>query len=111
MSLIRLKAKVLLKSEESMEQEELYDLGNIARSSHWVWRDTAYPFEEVYRIVSYSATKTMVQMYDEEKILVNESFEEVFTKWSELRQQFPEYIGSRKEGTIEEENDENDGDV
>jgi hypothetical protein len=83
--LIKLKAKVLLTSEEQMEAEEKYDLGDIARSKEWVWRMIAIPVEEVYKIIEYNKSKTIVQTYDDEKILVSETFEDVFGRWEELK--------------------------
>lgn len=85
MNLLKLKAKVLLQSEEQMEAEEKYDLGDIARSKEWVWKNIAVPVNEVYRVIEYSKSKCIVQMYDEEKILVAETFDDVFTKWDELK--------------------------
>lgn len=85
MGLLKLKAKVLLLTEEQMEVEGKYDLGDIAKSKDWVWRSIAVPVEEVYRITEYNKSKTIVQLYDEEKIFVAEPFEEVFLKWEELK--------------------------
>jgi len=108
MSLLKLKAKVKLTSEEGMEIEEQYDLGTIAKSAEWVWRDLAIPVEEVYKIISYTPSKTIVQLYDEEKILVAELFEDVYNKWHQLRKENPEKIGIHKEVSEGEEEDEDD---
>lgn len=80
MSLLKLKAKVKLVSEEDMELEEM-DMGIIAKSKEWVWKSVAVITDEVYRIVAYTTTKSIVQMYDGEKILVAESFEDLCTRW------------------------------
>ncbi len=107
MSILKLKAKVMLTSEEQMEADETYDLGNIAKSKEWVWRNIGVKVEEVYRIIEYNKTKTIVQMYDEEKILVSETFDEVFEKWeklkilSDIEEADPSY-------TPEEEEEDND---
>jgi hypothetical protein len=87
MSLLRFKGKVKLVSEEDMELEEM-DMGIIAKSKEWVWRAIAVPIEEVYKIIAYSSTKSIVQMYDEEKILVDESFEELCERWEKQRIEF-----------------------
>lgn len=84
MSLLRFKGKVNMVSEEDMELEEL-DMGIIAKSKHWVWRAVAVPVEEVYKIISYSSTKSIVQMYDGEKTLVAESFDELCDRWEKLK--------------------------
>lgn len=97
MELLKLKAKVLLISEEQMEVEDKYDLGNIAKSKEWVWRNVAIPVEEVYRIIEFNKSKTIVQMYDEERILVAESFEEVFNKWRDLKGILGEDIETQEE--------------
>ena len=80
MSLFRVKAKVRLISEEDMEVEEM-DLGIIAKSKEWVWKSLAVITDEVYKILAYSANKSIVQMYDGEKILVAESFDELCDRW------------------------------
>lgn len=83
--LIKLKAKVLLTSEEQMEAEEKYDLGGIAKSKEWVWRMIAIPVEEVYKLIEYNKSKTIIQTYDDEKILINEIFDDLYTRWEELK--------------------------
>lgn len=80
MSLLKFKAKVTLSSEEDMELEEM-DMGIIAKSKQWVWRAVAVQVEEIYKVIAYSSTKSVVQMYDGEKILVAESFEELCDRW------------------------------
>lgn len=89
MSLFKVKAKVLLSSEADMEEEERHDFGNIAKSKTWVWRDISIPFEELYKIISYSSTKSIVQMYDGEKFLVQESFDSLNERWETLRESYP----------------------
>jgi hypothetical protein len=105
MSLFKVKAKVLLSSEEDMEQEEKYDFGNIAKSKEWVWRDISVPFEEIYKIISYSSTKSIIQMYDGEKMLVNESFDSLNEKWEKLREDYPDMSHAEWVEEYEEEED------
>lgn len=83
--LIKFKAKVVLTSEEEMEAESKYDLGDIAKSKEMVWRMVAIPVEEIYKITEYSKTKSIVQTYDDEKILVNESFDDLYQRWDETK--------------------------
>lgn len=108
MSILKIKAKVQLPSEEAMEIEESYDMGNIvnAKQAEWVWRNIGVPVEEVYKIIAFSKDKTLVQMYDNERILVNESFKTVFERWRELRENHPERIGDHKEEQEEQEEEE-----
>lgn len=106
MGLLKLKAKVLLVSEEQMEAEDKYDLGNIAKSKEWVWRNIAVSVEHVYRIIEYNKNKTIVQMNDEEKILVSEPFDEVFTKWEELQKSLEKEIKKDIEDIDENEIDD-----
>ena len=87
MSLLRFKGKVRMVSEEDMELEEM-DMGIIAKSKKWVWRGIAVPIEEVYKVISYSSSKSIIQMYDGEKILVDESFEELCERWEKSRLEF-----------------------
>lgn len=80
MSLLKLRAKVKLVSEEDMELEEM-DMGIIAKSKEWVWRAIAVQVVEVYKVIGYTSNKSIIQMYDGEKILVAESFEELCERW------------------------------
>src|SRR5688572_6033820 len=104
--LIKLKAKVLLTSEEQMEAEEKYDLGDIAKSKEWVWRQIAIPVEEVYKVIEYNKSKTIVQTYDDEKILINEPFDDLFNRWEELKIQLGELPHRESESEEEEENED-----
>lgn len=84
--LLKLKAKVnLFQSEEQMEAQGTYDLGHIAQSKEWVWRDMGVPVETVYRVVAFNSSKTLVFTEDEngetEQILVAEKFDDVYEKW------------------------------
>lgn len=106
MSLFKVKAKVLLSSEETMELEETLDMGNIAKSKHWVWRDVALPFEEVYKITAYDKDKSIVQSYDGDKMLVRETFDSLNDRWAALREKYTEYTHVEwEESETEEEND------
>jgi hypothetical protein len=106
MMLLKLKAKVLLVDEGQMEIEDKYDLGNIAKSKEWVWRNIAVCAEDVYRIIEYNNTKTVVQMNDEEKILVNEPFEQVYKKWDEVKRFMEDPLP--EEGEESEDQEENE---
>ncbi len=83
--LIKFKAKVVLTSEEEMEAESKYDLGDIAKSMEYVWRMVGIPVDEIYMITEYNKTKSIVQTYDDQKILVNEPFEDLYIRWDELK--------------------------
>lgn len=74
------KAKVNISSEDDMELEER-DLGIIARSSQWVWRDCSVLTDEIYRVTAYNSTKSILQLYDGEKMLVSESQESLSKRW------------------------------
>lgn len=84
MSLLRFKGKVKTVSEEDMELEEM-DMGIIARSKEWVWRSVALPIEEIYKVISYSSNKSILQTYDGDKTLVAESFDELCNRWEKLK--------------------------
>jgi hypothetical protein len=117
MSLLKLKAKVLLVSEEQMESDEKYDLGNIARSKEWVWRNVAVPIEDVYKIIEYNKSKSIVQMRDQERILVAEPFDELFNRWETLKQEAVEYAEETQTeedlnlGDDEKWEEQDDGDI
>lgn len=82
--LIQLKAKVRLVSEEQMEIEDKYDLGNIAKDKEWEWKNIGISVESIYKIIEFNKNKTVVELVDDEKILVAEPFEQVFQKWKDV---------------------------
>lgn len=108
--ILKLKAKVMLVSEEQMEAQEQYDLGEIAKSKEWVWRQIGVCVEDVYRVIEYTKSKTMVLMNDGEKIIVSEVFDHVFNKWDNLKKSTMGYDIPDKEDdgttTVAEEEEE-----
>lgn len=82
MTVLKIKAKVKEISEQDMELEEL-DLGIIAKSKDWVWRSQAILTYQIYKITEFSPSRSVIQMYNEEKILVLESFDELYQRWQE----------------------------
>ncbi len=84
--ILTFKAKVLLESEDQMELQGKYDLGDIIdKYKKWVWKNIAIPSEEIFRLIEYNSNKTLIKMYDEELVMVAEPFESVFKKWEEAR--------------------------
>lgn len=110
MSLLKLKAKVKLDSEEDMEIKGQYDLGTIAKSAEWVWRTMAVPYEQVYKIVEFNKSKTIVHLHDDEMILVAEPFEDIYKKWSDLRAEFDGFLDPDK-GEVNEEGESKSDDT
>jgi len=82
MSIIKLKAKVKLISEDDMEIESDIELTNF-KSARWVWRQMAFSVTEIYRLVGYTSDKTLIIFQDGEKLLVKETFEELYKLWTE----------------------------
>lgn len=86
MSLIRLRAKQPMLSEQNMELQGKYDAGNIATAIEWQWTDLAIEIDQIYKIMAYNKTKTVVILYEtEEQILVSESFDSLYDRWNKLR--------------------------
>lgn len=83
--ILTFRAKVLLSSEDQMEMQAQYDLGDITNKDEkkWVWRNIAVPAEEIFRLIEYNSTKTLIKMYDEELVMVSENFQSVYDKWQE----------------------------
>lgn len=108
MSVLKVRAKVKLTSEENMEMEGQYDLGNIAKSSEWVWRNVGIPIEEIYKIVEFSSAKSILQLYDTDKILVFEPFDDLYGRWREMRELHSDKIGDRNDWQETEEQEEDD---
>lgn len=106
MSLVKLKAKVMLQNEDQMETEATYDLGNVAQSKKWEWRRIVLPVEEIYRVIEYNKSKCIVEINGGERILVSETFDEVYHKWYEARKE----VNITTEEPSEEEKDEENGD-
>lgn len=82
MSLIKLKAKVYLLSEEDMELQNQFE-GLSPKSGSWVFRNIALESENIYRIVAFARDKTLVIMTDEEKLIVKGTFDEIFKLWED----------------------------
>lgn len=108
--LLKLKAKVnLFQSEEQMEANETYDLGNIASSKEWVWRHIAVPVQTVKRIVAFNNAKTIVYTDEGEQILVAEVFDDVYVRWRETLYEYYKVV-EIKEPEIPEDIKEEDTD-
>lgn len=80
MSIIKLRAKVKLMSEEDMEIESDLDINNL-KSSRWVWRSMAFSVEEICKLISYSSDKTIIILQDGERILTKEPFDHLYDLW------------------------------
>jgi hypothetical protein len=105
MTLIKVKAKVLLKSEDQMELEGSHDMGNISRNEpEWGWRNIAIPYDEIYTITEFNKNKSIVILYSGDSHLVAEAFEELSTRWDLMRQTY----GVFKEEDDTEHNEEGD---
>lgn len=90
MSLIKLRAKQPMVSEQNMEIQGKYDAGNMANAIEWQWTDLAIDADEIYKIMKYNKTKSVIILYDtEEVILVMESFDTLFERWDKLRKDEP----------------------
>ncbi len=108
MSIIRFKGKVRLISEEQLEIENQYDAGNIAKDVQWGWRSVAISVEEIYKIISFARDKSLILLYDEEKILVNEPFTDLYKRWCDIvekKDNKPEDIQKDLEKHAEEDED------
>ena len=85
MSVIKLLVKIRLTSQDMAEAEGTYDLGNIAKSGKWVWTEMGIPVEEIYKVIAYSKSDSLIILYDtEEKILVGEPFDNLFERWKQM---------------------------
>lgn len=108
MSLLKIKAKVNLSSEQDMEIQQSMDLGVIARSSEWVWRIIALPYEQIYKIIEYNSSKSIIELFDGEKILAAERFDSLFERWDILRKEYSDFetkYNQDGEETYEDEED------
>src|SRR5688572_640080 len=109
MKLIQVRMKVLLTSEEQMEMQYEHDFGTYKdEDKKWVYRETGILATEIYRIIRYNKTKTIIQMYDDIQYLVDEPFMDVFKKWEGIKTD-EEYFESEFGENIdsEEEEDQN----
>lgn len=86
MSVIKLRAKQAMLSEANMELDGKYDAGNIASALEWQWTDLAIGVEEIYKIMAYNKSKSVIVLYEtEERILISEPFDSLFERWDKLR--------------------------
>jgi len=80
MSIIKLKAKVKLMSEEDMELESDLNINN-PKSARWVWRNMAFSVDEISKLISYSSDKTIIILHTGERLLTKEPFEQLYDLW------------------------------
>jgi hypothetical protein len=81
MRLLRIKARVVQKTPLGMKQEAMHQDEENPEDAFWVLRETAVLAVEVYRIIKYDERFTVVEMFGEDRYLVEEPFEEVYAKW------------------------------
>jgi len=113
--IIKLKAKVLLETEEQMEVQSQYDLGDTPnKDKKWVWRNKGVIVNEIYSVTEYNSKKSLIMMHDEELIMVAEPFDSLFDRWKkakELSGKDPALENSEleEENNKTEEEEEEDG--
>jgi len=79
MSAIVLKARVKLFPEKLLGYAE----GVIPEDKAiWVWRRIGVEADEIFRVIAYKHNKTLIKDVWGDTILIGETFEEVFKKWS-----------------------------
>lgn len=101
MKVIQIKAKVPLVSEDQMEAEQTYDLGNIAKNKEWGWRKMGFELAEIWRITEFDKKLSVIETFDDEKILVQEPFDVLFARWEKMKEEEESSISTRtlrKEG-------------
>lgn len=102
--LIKFRAKVRMITELQMEVDYL-DVE--WKDAPWKWTTIAIPACEIYKLVSFSRGKTVVHLYEGEKILAGESLNDLMAKWEEAKiiekQLFGEQNNQESEETSEEE--------
>jgi hypothetical protein len=105
--ILKIKAKVRLLSEEDLEIEDL-DLGTIAKSKEWAWRDSALLVAEIYSITAFSPSKSVIQTYGGGKILIAEKFDDLYEKWQQKLQEIPQEYMRSGYYRIEEDNQDDE---
>jgi len=106
MNLIKVKAKVKFMSEDDMEIEEM-DLGVIVKSKDWVWRNIGVLTYQIYKVMEYTPGKSIIEMYNGEKILVLESFDDLYKRWEEsIKEEEAPEINNEDSEEISEDEDE-----
>jgi hypothetical protein len=106
MGLVTLRVKVKVLSEDDLEVQQGMDLGTIEyKSERWAWRNQAIRECSIKNITQYSASRTLVSLYDGKSLLVDEKFEDVLKKWWEV---FNSYDSTDEDNSQDENNSEDD---
>lgn len=104
-------AKYLKTKEEDMELRDSRDLGTFqSMNQKWVYKRQGLSAEEVFRVVEYTASKTLLETYEGTEILCNEAFEEVYKKWSQARKDTDYESPKNEEINHTDENDSEEDD-
>lgn len=81
MAVISIRAKVKLMKEEYMELKE--GLVDEDKNTKWVWRSVALEADDIYRLISYNSGKTILIDAFDDRLLVEEPFDQLLKKWND----------------------------
>lgn len=107
MSVLIIKARVVLSPQEVIEAKMLRDVPPEA-PDYMVWRKVAVPSMEVAKVIEYDKTKSLVEMYDGVRYLVKETFIKVVNRWDEAKKVEENYNNSISVEFEEDGEDDND---
>lgn len=80
MSLIRVRVRVCLLSEQDLDNELMGD--EIAGEPYLSWRKIAIRSEMIKEVIQYDREKTLITTYEGDKYFVKEPHAVVFKKWT-----------------------------
>lgn len=104
-------AKFLKTKEEDMELRDERDLGNIGQLNRkWVYKRQGLDANDIFRVVEFTFSKTLLETYEGKEILCNEPFDDVYKKWSEACEISPEMDDTETEINQGDENDSEEDD-
>lgn len=113
MSLLKVKARVALVSEEYLDAELLEDLDSLseeAKQPYVAWRKITVRSEEIKEVVQFDKDKSLIITYLGERYLVKEPHASVHKKWQDANEYEDRPEPHSKQEAVEAEEAEDDDD-
>jgi len=108
MGLIKVKAKVMIVSEDDLEwDEESMGKRNRKDNPYWDWRMRVIDTTYIYELTEFTKNKTIIEMCDGRLVVAAESIDSLHSRWQENKER-DLILGDGNPSEDDIEDDEND---